>query len=27
MIAERTYVFGFPCCLLAALMDLGVPTV
>jgi hypothetical protein len=27
MIAERTYVFGFTCCLLAALMDLGVPTV
>lgn len=27
MIAERTYVIGFSCCLLAALMDLGVPTV
>lgn len=27
MIAERTYVLGFSCCLLAALMDLGVPTV
>lgn len=26
MIAERTYVIGFPCCLLAALIDLGVPT-
>ncbi len=27
MIAERTYVVAFTCCLLAALMDLGVPTV
>jgi len=27
MIAERTYVLGFTCCLLAALTDLGVPTV
>lgn len=26
MIAERTYVLGFPCCLLAVLVDLGVPT-
>jgi hypothetical protein len=25
MIAERTYVIGFECCLLAALVDLGVP--
>jgi hypothetical protein len=27
MIAERTYVFAFTCCLMTALMDLGVPTV
>ena len=26
MIAERTYVLGFSCCLIAALVDLGVPT-
>jgi hypothetical protein len=26
MIAERTYVLGFECCLLAAHFDLGVPT-
>lgn len=26
MIAERTYVLGFSCCLLAALVNLGVPT-
>lgn len=26
MIAERTYVIGYSCCLLAALVDLGVPT-
>lgn len=25
MIAERTYVLGFECCLIAALVDLGVP--
>lgn len=27
MIAERTYVIGFECCLLAAHMQLGVPTI
>jgi hypothetical protein len=26
MIAERTYVLGFECCLLAAHIVLGVPT-
>lgn len=26
MIAERTYVIGYSCCLLAALIDIGVPT-
>ena len=26
MIAERTYVLGFECCLLAAHFELGVPT-
>jgi hypothetical protein len=26
MIAERTYVIGYSCCLIAALIDIGVPT-